>query len=162
MTDPRLKSLGLFAWVGEDEYGSGEIGLKQGITGAGTVPLVAVQREKIDRPDLREGLSRQSRAFTKPIYLARFAFAEILGLVDEPSAAKDIARMPLPRDYDAIVLEVVGGTGFADNEHFTVGMAKHGAEMPNLPGMEIRVVHRLKSLDRAIAICKLLNQDYFA
>lgn len=33
-----------FAWVGEDELGSGEVGLKRGYVPAGLIPLVAIER----------------------------------------------------------------------------------------------------------------------
>ena len=34
--------LTIYAWVGEDEYGSGRVGLKQGVVPAGIIPLVAM------------------------------------------------------------------------------------------------------------------------
>lgn len=79
-----LANIELFAWLGEDEYGSGEIGLKQGLVPAGMVPLVAIDRQKVDRDGMREGLARQARAFGKTVYLCRFVFAEALVVVPSP------------------------------------------------------------------------------
>ena len=41
MSDERIETMVLYAWVGEDELGSGEMGIKQAIVPAGNVPLVA-------------------------------------------------------------------------------------------------------------------------
>jgi hypothetical protein len=72
----KLEDLELYAWVGEDELGSGELGLKQGAVPAGVIPLVAIDRTKIDRPDLRLQLLMQARRYGKTIRLVRFVFAE--------------------------------------------------------------------------------------
>lgn len=66
----------LFAWIGEDEFGSGRVGLKQGAVPAGVIPLVVMDydRGKIER--LREDLQRQADQYGKTIRLARFAFVE--------------------------------------------------------------------------------------
>jgi hypothetical protein len=66
----------VWAWIGEDEFGSGVIGLKQGDVPAGRVPLVSTQREKLDRPYLRKQLQAQADAFGKTIRLVRLALAE--------------------------------------------------------------------------------------
>lgn len=34
--------LAIYAWVGEDEYGSGKVGIKQGMVPAGIIPLAAM------------------------------------------------------------------------------------------------------------------------
>lgn len=65
-----------YAWIGEDELGSGQVGLKQGLAPAGLVPLVAVQRSKIDQLYLRRQLQDQVAAFGKPIRLVRLVWAE--------------------------------------------------------------------------------------
>jgi hypothetical protein len=62
----------LYAWIGEDEFGSGVIGLKQALVPAGYIPLVAVDRAKIDRPAIRDQLSAQARLYGKTIRLAEF------------------------------------------------------------------------------------------
>lgn len=79
MDDPRIKQVELFAWIGEDEYGSGKIGIKSGFCRAGFVPLVAVDRSKMDDPYFREGLSRQSRAFGKTIRLLSLRLCRRIG-----------------------------------------------------------------------------------
>lgn len=68
--------LDLFAWIGEDEFGSGRVGLKQGVTLAGIVPLVVMEydRAKIDR--MRDQLQLQADHYGKTIRLARFTFVE--------------------------------------------------------------------------------------
>ena len=43
-----VEDVELYAWVGEDEFGSGEIGLKQGLVPAGMIPLVADTLESVD------------------------------------------------------------------------------------------------------------------
>ena len=70
----------LFAWIGEDEYGSGVVGLKQALVPAGLIPLVVVaeDRRKIDHAALRRQLQHQADRFGKPIRLARFTFVEDL------------------------------------------------------------------------------------
>lgn len=73
-----MKKLELFAWVGEDEFGSGEVGLKQALVPAGMVPLVATTLEKINRPYLQEAMMLQSAKYGKPIRLVRFEMAEVV------------------------------------------------------------------------------------
>lgn len=87
MTDvpSEVKRIVLYAWVGEDDYGSGEVGLKQWLVPAGMIPLVAVGQAKIDADYLREAMQRQANAFGKTIHLCRFVFdAEIIRI--EPKA----------------------------------------------------------------------------
>lgn len=74
----QLEDLCLYAWVGEDELGSGEIGLKQGMVPAGFIPLVATTREKIDRGAIESMLQVQSATYGKKISLVKFIFAEVL------------------------------------------------------------------------------------
>jgi hypothetical protein len=68
----------LYAWVGEDELGSGEIGLKQGYTRAGLVPLVAIRRDKMDNPNLLRQLVGQAARYGKTIRLVRFTEVEVV------------------------------------------------------------------------------------
>ena len=82
MTPDALKSLELFAWVGDDEFGSGVIGLKQGLVPAGYIPLVATAKEKIDRDFLMVAMSIQAASYGKKIYLCRFTFAEVVRQTD--------------------------------------------------------------------------------
>jgi len=68
----------LFAWVGEDELGSGEIGLKQAIVPAGTIPMVAIHRHKMDRDDIIQQLQVQASFFGKTIKLYRYIAVDLL------------------------------------------------------------------------------------
>jgi hypothetical protein len=73
----RLEQAELYAWLGEDEFGSGEIGLKRAIVPAGgDVPMVAVLREKMEKYWQRA--EAQAAQYRKRIYLVRFKFAEVL------------------------------------------------------------------------------------
>lgn len=76
MPDEHLKSIELFAWLGEDELGSGEIGIKRGLVPAGMIPLVAVSLEKMKKLD--EAMELQARKYGKKIRLCRFVFAEVM------------------------------------------------------------------------------------
>lgn len=64
----------LYAWVGEDEAGSGVVGLKQGIVPAGCIPLVVVEadRHKLEAPGLVAQLQAQATRFAVTIRLVRF------------------------------------------------------------------------------------------
>jgi hypothetical protein len=74
----------LFAWIGDDEFGSGEVGLKQALTPAGCIPLVAIERDQIDRVYLRRQLQAQADQFGVRIRLARFVLVEDEVHVCEP------------------------------------------------------------------------------
>jgi hypothetical protein len=76
VSDDRLQDLELYAWVGEDEFGSGAVGLKQGVVPAGTIPMVAIEREKLDR--YWANAERQAAAFGKRISLVRFRAVEVV------------------------------------------------------------------------------------
>lgn len=84
----RLAEVGLFAWLGEDELGSGEIGLKQARVPAGLVPLVATRRGKMDQEYIRDALQIQADAYGKRIHLCRYAFVEVVTTL-EPHATGD-------------------------------------------------------------------------
>jgi hypothetical protein len=71
-----LDELQLYAWVGEDELGSEGIGIKQGIVPAGTIPLVAIDKDKIER--VWPQMERQAADYGKRIHLCRFRFVEIV------------------------------------------------------------------------------------
>jgi hypothetical protein len=74
--------MNLYAWIGEDELGSGEIGIKQGIVPAGMIPMVAIRRDKIEREDIIRQLQHQARTSGKPIRLARFVLVEDVAVID--------------------------------------------------------------------------------
>jgi hypothetical protein len=67
----------IYAWVGEDEHGSGKVGLKQAMTPAGMIPLAAVDLEKMDQDYLRQALQQQATTYGKTIRLVRFRFEEV-------------------------------------------------------------------------------------
>lgn len=71
-----VEELELYAWVGWDEFGSGQIGLKQGIVPAGTIPMVAIDREKLENHwPQAETLAAM---FGKRIFLVKFQAVEII------------------------------------------------------------------------------------
>jgi hypothetical protein len=74
----RVKDVELFAWVGEDERGSGTVGLKQGVVPAGLIPLVAIKMHEDKMRKLKQQLEEQARASGKRIYLCRFTFFEVV------------------------------------------------------------------------------------
>lgn len=78
-TPQQIEEMYLYAWVGEDELESGEFGLKQAITRAGMVPLVATSLDKVSREYIWEQLQQQVNTYGKPIHLCRFKF-ENLGI----------------------------------------------------------------------------------
>lgn len=74
--DPR--NMVLYAWVGEDELGSGEMGLKQGIVPAGCIALVACKEGKIDQDYIIKQLQEQATRYGKTIRLCKFVYSENL------------------------------------------------------------------------------------
>jgi hypothetical protein len=66
----------LFAWVGDDEFGSGAVGIKQARVPAGLIPLVAVDRRKMDRDDVIAQLRRQALTYGTTIRLVRYVAVE--------------------------------------------------------------------------------------
>lgn len=75
--DKRIESLTLWAWVGEDELGSGKIGLKQALVPAGMIPLAGVDLDKMAQPLIQAQLARQARSYGKAIRLVRFRFEAV-------------------------------------------------------------------------------------
>lgn len=74
----RVEDIELYAWVGEDEFGSGEIGLKQGLVPAGMIPMVAVDEKKMNQRNITTQLQMQATQYRKRIQLVRFTFKEVL------------------------------------------------------------------------------------
>jgi hypothetical protein len=68
----------LLAWIGEDEFGSGKIGIKQAVVPAGYIPLAALQtdQEKITRDLILAALQAQANVFGKTIRLVRYRAIE--------------------------------------------------------------------------------------
>ncbi|MCK9458252.1 MAG: hypothetical protein M0R80_01200 [Proteobacteria bacterium] len=72
----------LFAWMGEDELGSGDVGIKQGFTPCGLIPLVSVDVNKIAQPLIANQMQTQSKAYKKTIRLIRFVAQEVVITVE--------------------------------------------------------------------------------
>ncbi len=70
-----LQEVELFAWVGEDELGSGEIGIKQALCPAGCVPMVSVSKDKMQQGYIKEQLQSIANQYGKTIHLVRFRVA---------------------------------------------------------------------------------------
>jgi len=68
----------LFAWLGEDEMGSGQIGLKQADVPAGRIPIVAVDRHRTKIEKYWPQAEAQARAFGKRIALVRYIPVEVV------------------------------------------------------------------------------------
>lgn len=70
----------LFAWIGEDELGSGIIGLKRAQVPAGNIPLVAIEshRDRIDSELIRLAMGVQAQIYDKTISLVRYIAVEIV------------------------------------------------------------------------------------
>jgi hypothetical protein len=80
----KLAAVELYAWIGEDEFGSGRLGLKQGVVPAGLIPIVSVDRAKIDVEGHWPQAEAQAATFGKRIYLCRFQLAEVLRETKKP------------------------------------------------------------------------------
>ncbi len=74
--EKEVSEVELYAWVGWDEFGSGEIGLKQGVVPAGTIPMVAIKREKLEA--YWPFAELQAKHYGKRIFLVRLTVAEIV------------------------------------------------------------------------------------
>ena len=64
----------IYAWVGEDEMGSGQLGLKQAMVPAGLIPIVGMDHhfDKIRR--LYPPMEEMAAKYGKKIYLCEFEF----------------------------------------------------------------------------------------
>lgn len=88
----RLKDVELFAWMGEDEHGSGEIGIKQGLVPAGYIPLVSIHRGKLTAGYIHRGLAVQAATYGKTIRLVRFKMVDVVATIEPPPGAYDGPR----------------------------------------------------------------------
>jgi hypothetical protein len=73
----------LVAWIGEDEFGSGKIGIKQGLVPAGAIPIVAVldDKHKIAGQHVVTQMQLQADVHKKVIRLVRYEAVEELIVV---------------------------------------------------------------------------------
>jgi hypothetical protein len=70
------KPITMYAWIGEDEYGSGVVGLKQGLTPAGMIPLAAMGYHLDRLAKLMPAMEAQAKASGKKIRLCKFVMVE--------------------------------------------------------------------------------------
>ena len=75
-TPDNVKQTILYGWVGEDEFGSGKVGLKQANCPAGCIPMVAVRQDRMDEAYIVGQLQQQANAYGKTIRLCKFVFSE--------------------------------------------------------------------------------------
>jgi hypothetical protein len=80
----KLAALTLVAYMGEDEHGSGQIGIKQGLVPAGMIPIVAVGSDlhKLERRDLVEQFQRQADASGKPIAICEYRLERVIRVIE--------------------------------------------------------------------------------
>jgi hypothetical protein len=71
-----LENFQLHAYVGLDELGSGEIGIKQAAVPAGIIPIVAVSEDKLRQAYIVEQMRGQADQYGTEIHLARFVYVE--------------------------------------------------------------------------------------
>lgn len=77
-----LRELVIYAWVGEDELGSGELGLKQAVVPAGTVAMVAIDRTKLESQSIRDQLQAIANKYGKARHLVRLSFAAVVSTIE--------------------------------------------------------------------------------
>jgi hypothetical protein len=68
----------MYAWVGEDEHGSGVVGLKQALVPAGMIPLAAMGHHLDRLTKLKTAMEIQATMFGKKIRLVRFESVEVV------------------------------------------------------------------------------------
>jgi hypothetical protein len=67
----------IYAWIGEDELGSGKTGLKVGMTPAGYIPLAAMDFHLDRLAKLTPQMEAQAAESGKKIYLCEFTFERV-------------------------------------------------------------------------------------
>lgn len=70
-------ALAIYAWVGEDENGSGKVGIKQGSVPAGIIPLAAMSYHLDRLAKLLPAMEAQAERYGKKIRLCKFVMTEI-------------------------------------------------------------------------------------
>lgn len=68
----------MYAWIGEDELGSGVVGLKQGLTAAGMIPLAAMEHHLDRLTRLAPAMEQQAATYGKKIRLCKFVMTEVV------------------------------------------------------------------------------------
>lgn len=71
--ETELEGLEVLAWVGEDELGSGKVGMKQIMTPKGVSALAAIAPgEWLKHEVVQNTMQHQANAYGKTIYLCKF------------------------------------------------------------------------------------------
>lgn len=86
-----VRGMELFAWAGEDELGSGDVGLKQALCPVGLVPMVSIQRHKVAAAPIRAQLVAQAQHFGTRMWLVRFLPVEAVDAI-EPEPPKEAPK----------------------------------------------------------------------
>jgi len=94
--DPDLDGFELYAYVGEDELGSGAFGLKQAFAPVGLVPLVSTSRASLEDERFRSQIAEQARLYGKPIRLVRLVYAESVETIRRLKPALATGRSDAP------------------------------------------------------------------
>lgn len=67
-----MSDLAIYAWIGEDELGSGKVGIKQGMTPAGMIPLAAMSYHLDRLAKMLPVMEIQAAKYGKKIRLVKF------------------------------------------------------------------------------------------
>ena len=79
---PEVSSVEVLAWIGEDELGSGVVGMKQTMTPKGISCLAAVDPGKwVQHPHVFRTMQAQADAYNKHLYLCRYRFVQVEELI---------------------------------------------------------------------------------
>lgn len=78
----RLRDVELYAWLGEDELGSGQVGIKQGLCAAGCIPIVSVDCAKVVGY-IKDQMNAQATRNGKKIYLCRFRMDSLVAITPD-------------------------------------------------------------------------------
>lgn len=74
----RLREVALYGWIGEDELGSGQIGLKAAQVPAGIIAIVATDFVKVSRLAICDAMEAQALQYGKKIFLCRWQLVEVM------------------------------------------------------------------------------------
>ena len=72
-----MSKLVIYAWVGEDELGSGRVGIKQGRVPAGYIPLAAMDYDLHKLARLQPQMEEQAKQSGMEIRLCKFELVEV-------------------------------------------------------------------------------------
>lgn len=103
-----MSEIVIYAWLGEDEFGSSVTGLKQAVCPAGTIPIVGMGYHFDKILAVRDQFEQQARLFGKKIYLCEFVLRSIHNSTDAGApnqAIIDATMTPVPK-LDPDVLRI--------------------------------------------------------